>query len=83
MALDLEGAQKWAQFSGVNPSVETLLDWHTCGCRSLTPSVETIGLGTSVIHDAVSMISSAGMRSGAGEAFESLAPASPSKIESW
>src|SRR5262249_20590659 len=27
---DSEGAQKWAQSHGVNPSVETICGWHTC-----------------------------------------------------
>jgi hypothetical protein len=32
-------AQNWAQLSGVNPSVETIFDWHTC--RSMDFPIQT------------------------------------------
>jgi hypothetical protein len=31
MVFDLGWAQNWAQFLEVNPSVETVWNWHTCG----------------------------------------------------
>jgi hypothetical protein len=51
---------------GANLSAETILDWHTSCCLFVDPPLRQSFVGTFDLHGFVSVISSAGVRSGAG-----------------